>query len=117
MNKYIVSREPREVMLNIQNEDGTKDEIKLKIRDVPWSRHNQIISLNLKWDDKGNTSFDSDTYIREMLKYMIVEAPWGETSDVFLSQINRALGDELMKLVPQAFGKRGAFDEQTLKKG
>ena len=42
-------------------------------------------------------------HIREVLKYMVVEAPWGATTDTFLAQINAELGNALESLVPKAF--------------
>ena len=99
--KFLVSKELREVILNVSEE-----ELKIKIKDIPWSRRNQITSLSVKWDSEGNTVFDGDGYIRECLKLMIVEAPWGATTDVFLSQVGDELGSVLENLVPKAFSNK-----------
>ena len=37
------------------------------------------------------------------MKEMIVEAPWGNTTESFLLQIDNRLGAALEALVPQAF--------------
>lgn len=98
-SKHLVGREAREVEIEAEGDTFT-----IKVRSVPWSRKNQLVSLALKWDAGGNTQFDGDQYIRECLKYMIVEAPWGATTDVFLSQVGDELGSALEALVPKAFG-------------
>lgn len=119
--KYLVSREPRDVVLDIAGE-----QFNLKVRDIPRSRKNQIISLSVKYDSEGNTHFDGDYYIRESLKYMIVEAPWGQTSDVFLVQlkdiengVSNPLADALEALVPVAFKKKDESSDKVIdiKKG
>ena len=98
--KYIASRTPRPVVLQLDDDE----EITIKIVDIPWSLKNQKVSLSLKWDSDGSTVFDGDNYVRECLKLMIVEAPWGHTTDAFLSTIgDNALGAALEKLVPRAF--------------
>lgn len=121
--KYLVSREPREVSIDVEGE-----EFKLKIRDIPRSKKNQIISLSVKYDSEGNTHFDGDYYLRECLKYMIVDAPWGGTDDRFLLQlkdvdnnVSNPLADALETLVPVAFKKKndssGADKVIEIKKG
>ena len=61
------------------------------------------MSKCLAWDNAGNTNFDGDSYIRQCLKEMIVEAPWGKTTEAFLIRINSELGTALESLVPNAF--------------
>ena len=97
-------------------DDG--EEIEIKILDIPWSLKNQKVSLSLKWDSDGSTVFDGDNYVRECLKLMIVEAPWGQTTDIFLTTIgDNALSAALEKLVPRAFeGKAGTPDIDEVKK-
>ena len=51
----------------------------------------------------GNSSFDSGVYIKEVLKAIIIEAPWGKTTDDFLNSISSDLGSALEQLVPSAF--------------
>ncbi|MDP3917299.1 MAG: hypothetical protein Q8Q42_03360 [Nanoarchaeota archaeon] len=108
--KYLVSREPRDIILNVENE-----QLNLKVRDIPRARKNQIISQSVRYDTEGNTHFDGDFYLRECLKYMVVDAPWGQTTDVFLLQLkdvqdgnSNPLADALEALVPVAFKKKDA---------
>jgi hypothetical protein len=41
--------------------------------------------------------------MRETLKVMIVEAPWGATNDMFLMSIDQHLGKALEEIIPSAF--------------
>ena len=70
----------------------------------------------MTFDEKGNSSFDSGIYIKEVLKEIIVEAPWGDTTDEFLTTINQELGSALEKLVPSAFDSNFA-EVDVVKKG
>jgi len=101
LSKYTLSNEARTVVLPIPE---TGDEIELKIKDLSWSKRNRLISKSLGWDAGGQVEFDGDFYVRECLKEMIVEAPWGRTSETFLISIDSRLGGALESLVPKAFG-------------
>ena len=82
--------------------NGYEDTIPIRVRRIPWSKKNQLVAQCIRWSESGNTVFDADLYMRESLKYMIVEAPWGATNDVFLSQVDMALGTALESIVPKA---------------
>ena len=43
-----------------------------------------IGNVNLTWDSNGSTSFGADGYVRDCLKEMIVDAPWGITTESLL---------------------------------
>ena len=111
--KYLVSREPKDIELQVEDEI-----IKIKARGIPWSLKNQFISQATSWDSDGKTHFDADLYVRSCLKHMIVEAPWGQTTDVFLSTIGDGpLGAALESIIPTAFGtdKKSPSAEQIKK--
>ena len=93
--------------------EETGDEFEVKIKPLSWSRRNQILSKSLKWSDTGQTNFDGDSYVRACLKEMVVDAPWGSTSEAFLISIDERLGNALETLVPSAFGTTDS-DEITL---
>jgi len=114
--KLLVGRQVKDIVLNVTSEDGEVIELPLKLRGLPWSLKNQKISLSVKWDDSGQTSFDGDFYIRECLKWMIVEAPWGETTDSFLGQCGPELGTALENLVPKAFVDNSTVTMDNIKK-
>ena len=78
----------------------TKEEFNIKIRPLSWSKRNQLMSKCIAWDSKGQTSFDGDAFVRACLRDMIVEAPWGRTTESFLLSIDARLGTALETLVP-----------------
>ena len=108
VNKYTVGGSTHEVTLLVGSDE---DELTLTVRNMPWSKRNRIISKCLTWDGTGNTNFDGDAYVRQCLKEIIVEAPWGVTSEAFLVRIDSDLGTALESLVPNA------FDTDTMDKG
>ena len=81
----------------------TGDSFTVKIKELSWARRNQILSRAIKIDGEGSTNFDGDVYVRSCLKEMLVEAPWGRTTEAFLMSIDARLGAALEELVPKAF--------------
>jgi len=98
---YQVTQQPSSVKVKIE---ATGDEFEVTIKDLSWSRRNQILAKSLKWTSDGQTNFDSDLYTRNCLKEMLVNAPWGRTTEAFLLSIDERLGNALETLVPKAFG-------------
>ena len=94
----------------------TDDEFEVKIKQLAWTKRNQLVSKGLEWGKDGESSFNGDLYIRECLKEMIVEAPWGRTTEAFLISIDERLGTALESLVPTAFSG-DAQATQNIKKG
>jgi len=78
-------------------------EITLKVRQLSWSKKNQILSACFTYGADSQMKFNFDKYIKDMLCEMIVEAPWGQTNHIFLSKISPDFGAMLEKLVPKAF--------------
>lgn len=119
-SKYLMTRDVKEVelkvcfackkcgRLDLSNEKCTDhnvlfDTMMLKIRALPWFKRTQISSTCLTWTSDGLVKFDRPTYIGECLKYMVVEAPWGPTNDIFLASVGNELGSALEALTPSAF--------------
>jgi len=98
---YQVSATPTSQTIKVE---GTGDEFEVTIRELSWSRRNQILAKSLKWSSDGQTNFDGDLYTRNCLKEMVVNAPWGRTTEAFLLSIDERLGTALETLVPRAFG-------------
>ena len=48
---------------------------------------------------------------------MLVDAPWGRTTEAFLLTIDERLGAALEGLVPKAFASEDSVDIDTVKKG
>ena len=109
-NKYKIDNTPVSQTVEI---DG--DEFEITTRPLTWSKKNQFISKCLRWDGDGNTIFDGDLYVRECLREMIIQAPWGKTTELFLISIDHRLGNALEKLVPNAFGADTSGDVENLK--
>ena len=101
LSKYQVSTTAKKQSITIAE---TGDTLEVSIKQLTWSRRNQLMSECLKWTVDGNSSgFDAEKYVRECLKEMIVDAPWGKTTEVFLVSIDARLGSALEALVPSAF--------------
>ena len=99
-NKYMVGTNIRTETVKIE---GTDEEFTVKVKPLSWSKKNQLVSRYVKWSEEGVSSFNGDGYVRECLKEIIVEAPWGKTSEAFLISIDNRLGTALEQLVPSAF--------------
>ena len=99
-NKYMVGTNIRTETVKIE---GTDEEFTVKVKPLSWSKKNQLVSRYVKWSEEGVSSFDGDGYVRECLKEMIVESPWGKTTETFLISIDNRLGSALEELVPSAF--------------
>tara|TARA_R100000152_G_scaffold8276_1_gene3295 strand:+ start:3751 stop:4125 length:375 start_codon:yes stop_codon:yes gene_type:complete len=114
-SKYQVKSDLQTHTLTI---DETGDSFEVTVKQLSWVKRNQLVSKCLKVGGGGEQSFDGDLYIRECLKQMIVEAPWGATTEAFLLSIDERLGKALESLVPTAFGSdEGGISPDEIKKG
>ena len=113
LSKYQIQNVPIETSVAIEE---TGETFPVTIKQLSWSRRNQLISKCLNWSGDGQTSFSGDVYVRECLKEMIIEAPWGRTTEAFLLSIDGRLGAALEALVPQAFGTEGVINPSDVKK-
>jgi len=113
--KYTLSLETEKRTLTIGD---TGETFEVTIRPMSWAKRNQIISSSLKFGVDGATGFDGDIYVRNCLKEILVEAPWGRTTEAFLLTIDDRLGTALESLVPKAFGGEDpdGVDIDTVKK-
>lgn len=102
LEKYQLHGDNKTIPVTISE---TGDEFEVTVKQLSWSKRNQLISKCLNWSSTGMTSFDGDLYVRECLKEMIIEAPWGRTSEAFLLTIDERLGNALESIVPKAFGQ------------
>jgi hypothetical protein len=107
VSKYMVSNQVEEKEVKLSN-----DKFTVKVKDLSWSRKNQLIAKAMAFGGQTEgMSFDADYYVKECLKSMIIEAPWGKTNDTFLISINDELGKALEVLVPRAFGGEDDDDD------
>ena len=100
-HKYTLSNQSEKRTLTVAE---TGETFEVTIKPMSWAKRNQIISSSLKFGGDGTTGFDGDTYVRNCLKEILVEAPWGRTTEAFLLTIDERLGSALELLVPKAFG-------------
>tara|TARA_R110002051_G_scaffold256966_1_gene315982 strand:+ start:3336 stop:3710 length:375 start_codon:yes stop_codon:yes gene_type:complete len=113
-SKYQIKTGTKKQTLIIEE---TGDEFEVTIKQLSWVKRNQLISKCLRVGGQGEQSFDGDLYIKECLKQMVVEAPWGPTSESFLISIDERLGKALEALVPSAFGSdEGGTNPDEIKK-
>ena len=101
LNKYTVGQTTKKETVTIE---GTGDSFEVTIKPMTWAKRNQLISKHIGWASTGETSFNGDGYVRDCLKEMVVDAPWGKTTENFLMSIDERLGTALETLVPKAFG-------------
>ena len=80
--------------------DETGEVFNIKVKPLTWARRNQIMSKSITWGASGQTAFDGDVFVRACLRDMIVQAPWGRTTESFLLSIDARLGAALETLVP-----------------
>ena len=107
-SKYQIDNAIDEKTLTVEE---AKEEFKVKIRPLSWSRRNQIMSKCITWTQNGQTGFDGDAFVRGCLREIIVEAPWGRTTETFLISIDARLGAALEKLVPNMNDSEGSSEE------
>jgi len=110
---YQVSSAPHKETVVIS---GTDDTFEVTIKQLSWSRRNQILAESITWNSDGNTAFNSDTYVRSCLKEILIDAPWGRTTESFLISIDSRLGAALEALVPKAFGDDSSASVDAVKK-
>jgi hypothetical protein len=116
LSKYTVIEKVKKETLTVE---ATGDTFEVSVKPLTWAKRNQLISRYLSWESSGNTAFNGDGYVRDCLKEIIVDAPWGKTTEAFLISIDERLGSALETLVPKAFGGDGigeAPNPDTVKK-
>tara|TARA_R110002020_G_scaffold472634_1_gene700966 strand:+ start:42 stop:419 length:378 start_codon:yes stop_codon:yes gene_type:complete len=94
----------------------TGDTFEITVKQMSWSKRNKLVSKCIQWSPDGENHFDGDMFVRESLKEMIVEAPWGKTTEGFLMSIDARLGLALENTVPDAFGDAKENDNDFVKK-
>ena len=97
--KYQIKTDVRQVTIKVGDDE---DELTLGIKDLGYVAKNKLVSSCYTYSG-GTVGFDMDTYMRETLKVMIVDAPWGATNDMFLMSIDQQLGKALEDIIPSAF--------------
>ena len=113
VSKYQITTELEEKTLTITE---TGETFKVKVRPLSWSRKNKLMTSSVSWVNDKDTTFDADAFMRACLREVIVEAPWGRTTETFLLSIDSRLGAALERLVPQiAAAVEGGTPEEIKK--
>ena len=113
ITKYIIKEEPKKEVITIEE---TGDSFEITVQPLSWAKRNQLLSRHLTFNAEGKTAFQADGYVRDALKDMVIDAPWGRTTESFLISIDARLGSALEKLVPIAFGQADE-NADKIKKG
>jgi hypothetical protein len=100
LDGLFVSKESRTVVIKL----GDK-ELPIKVKQLTWAKKNRLMSDCFTFQQNGEMKFDMAKYKRAMLMEMIIEAPWGRTDAIFLDQITSEVGDQLEKIIPEAFSE------------
>jgi len=109
--KYQIGNDPRKVTVKITE---TGDSFEVTVKNLSWSRQNRLLSNSVTIGKDGSTAFDGDAYVKSYLKEFILEAPWGKTTEAFLTTIDARLGKALESLVPSV--DEEGIDQDQLKK-
>ena len=112
VSKYTVTGAP---VIQTVTVEETGDTFEVSVKSLSWAKRNQLFSSHMSWDADGNTKFNASEYVRACLCDMIVEAPWGKTTEAFLISIDSRLGKALESIVPEAFGMDDVTPIDTLK--
>tara|TARA_A100001011_G_C13673672_1_gene580660 strand:+ start:170 stop:547 length:378 start_codon:yes stop_codon:yes gene_type:complete len=99
INKYKINIADRE-LVDVEVGD---DKFQVEIKPLTWFRKNQLVTDCMTFGANGETKFDGSRYVKEVLKEIVTDAPWGKTTDAFLQSINSELGQALEAVVPKAF--------------
>ena len=100
VSKYTVTGDANTQTVIVEE---TGDTFEVSVKTLSWAKRNQLISQHMTWDAEGNTKFNASEYVRACLCDMIIDAPWGKTTEAFLISIDSRLGKALETLVPEAF--------------
>lgn len=112
-NRYQISPSNEKKIVKIAE---TGDEFEVTVKKLSWNKRNQIVSNCLVIAQNGAQSFNGERYMKDMLKEIIIDAPWGATTEAFLVSIDERLGQALESLVPTAFGGEGGNSPEEIKK-
>jgi hypothetical protein len=113
VSKYTITDSTKVETIVIEETGDTFD---VTIKAISWARKNKLLSENLKWDSDGSTVFQSAEYVRACLREMLIDAPWGKTTESFLISIDSRLGAALEALVPKGFNDEEGDTIETIKK-
>ena len=81
------------------------EEVSFKIRPITWMKQHEIRASSYILNAATQTvQFSMSSYVANCLSEMILDAPWGETGEIFLATITPEFGTALESLVPNLSG-------------
>jgi len=93
------------------------DSFEVRVKELSWFQRNTLMSRCMQIKGNSESTFDGALFVREVLKEIIVEAPWGKTTDLFLTSIDSRLGQALETLVSSMSGGSEELSLDETKKG
>jgi hypothetical protein len=99
LSKYQVSDDTVTKLVDLGD-----DSFEVRVKPISWFQRNTLMSKCMKIKGNAESTFDGALYVREVLKLIIIEAPWGKTNDLFLTSIDIRLGQALETLVATMSG-------------
>jgi hypothetical protein len=99
LSKYQVSDDTVTKLVDLGD-----DSFEVRVKPISWFQRNTLMSKCMKIKGNSESTFDGALYVREVLKLIIIEAPWGKTNDLFLTSIDIRLGQALETLVATMSG-------------
>ena len=94
LKKYQVSDKAITKVVDVGDES-----FEVRGKELSWFKRNEIMSKCMVLRPDADSTVDGALYVREVLKQIVVEAPWGVTNDLFLLSIDTRLGQALETLV------------------
>ena len=72
-----------------------------KYKDLSWGQKNACVDEAQRWDAEAGFQFSVSKYYAAALTRMITDSPVHPVTETTLNQLDRAIGEKLIALVPQ----------------
>jgi len=72
-----------------------------KYREMTWGEKNACVDLAQTWDQDNGFNFSLSKYYAAALTRMLTETPIRPITETTLSKLDRAIGEQLVAIVPQ----------------
>ena len=72
-----------------------------KYKDLSWGQKNACVDEAQRWDPEAGVQFSVSKYYAAALTRMLTDTPIHPVTETTLNQLDRAIGEKLISLVPQ----------------
>lgn len=72
-----------------------------KYKDLSWGQKNACVDEAQRWDPEAGFQFSVSKYYAAALTRMLTDTPIHPVTETTLNQLDRAIGEKLISLVPQ----------------